>query len=543
MEIVQLARAGDREAALQHLRVYLGACPGDADAWVVLSGLSPDARIALAALRRALALAPDHAVARRRMAALAAQPHRPGHAEAAPLPEDAPASGDAGETPTVTVEAPAADVDVPVPDARPEDGGFQVVRDARALIWPFVPRGTKRRPLGDLLDERRITRQDLLWASVEAHSEDVRIASNVLLDAVHHLPDVAMSLEEARLISWPFRRLNRPLGGLVDAGTVRVKDLRRAAWFAKDARLREASRMLLPAATAKREAFKKRRAKQRADRQTADAPPDGDTAPSRTRVDAHASRPMTIIQGSQYLADEVQRRNRHQVVVAAVAVALATVVAGVLSTYIAKGLLAQDMPSVWLLPPVGASFWALYRLWNRFVELRHERRNFRQGQLGETRVAQQLRNGLGSDWTLFRNVELPGTHVDIDMVLLGPPGIFTLEVKAYTGDFRYRKQHFYRRTRVGWRKMQHNPGKQARAGGGLLHHYIAETLGRDLWVEPHLVWVGPGSLQLQTPEVYVWYFDNLDQEAERLRGQSPRLSTEDQAALSGLLRGVCSTLR
>ena len=37
--------------------------------------------------------------------------------------------------------------------------------------------------------------------------------------------------------------------------------------------------------------------------------------------------------------------------------------------------------------------------------------------------------------------------------------------------------------------------------------------------------------------------DNLDMETERLRGQSPRFSTEDRAALSGLMRGLCSTLR
>ncbi len=83
------------------------------------------------------------------------------------------------------------------------------------------------------------------------------------------------------------------------------------------------------------------------------------------------------------------------------------------------------------------------------------------------------------------------------MVLLGPPGVFALEVKAYTGEYRYRKQDFYRRTRVGWRKMQHNPGKQARAGGGLLHDYIADTLNRRRLGEPRLVWVGPGGLQLQ----------------------------------------------
>ena len=565
LDIVKLARAGERDTALQHLRVYLGVHPDDADAWVILSGLAPDARIARSALRRALALDPNHALARQRLATLETQ-RRP-LPKIAPEPSSGPSPPSAATvaktTTTVSVddaESTQSDelrvaqtasllVDETTVLAEPSstDSAFQLVREARALVWPFSPRGTKRRPLGELLDERQITRQDLLWASAEANSEDVRVASNVILESVHNLPDVAMSLEEARLISWPFRRLNRPLGELVNASTVRVKDLRRAAWFAKDARLREASRMLLPAATAKRAAYKNRRTKQKLARQTANATPienaarDGNA--SRSRVDAHTSRPMTIIQGSRYLADEVQQHNRRQVAIAAAAVVLLSVVLGVFVTCVVRGLVEQEMPSVWLLPVMVILMLALYRLWNRFAELRHEGRNFRRGQLGETRVAQQLRHGLGGDWTLFRNVQLPGTTVDIDMVLLGSSGVYALEVKAYTGNYRFRKQVFYRHTRVGWRKMQHNPGKQARAGAGLLHNYIVETLNRDLWVEPRLVWVGPGRLQLRNPEVYVWYFDNLDQETERLRGQSPRLSTEDQAALSGLLRGLCSTLR
>lgn len=70
LDIVKLARAGERDAALQRLRVYLGDNHDDADAWVVLSILAPDARIARSALRRALVLDPDHDVARQRIATM-----------------------------------------------------------------------------------------------------------------------------------------------------------------------------------------------------------------------------------------------------------------------------------------------------------------------------------------------------------------------------------------------------------------------------------------------------------------------------------------
>lgn len=539
LDVLQLARAGARDTALQRLHAYLKAHPGDANAWTILGGLAPDTGIALSALRRAVALDPAHGVARRRIAALESQMRS--QASGSDLPdEDVPESNDltlpATVPPTNVGTSPAA-----APEILEESNAFQAVREARMLIWPFLPRGKQRRPLGELLDERQITRQDLVWASAEARSDAVRSASDVILESARHLPDVSMSLEDARLIAWPFRHLNRPLGELVDAGTVRVKDLRRAAWFARDARLREAARLLLPTALARREAHKRKRAKQ----QLAASPETGKTTHGggigATKV--HAARPMPVIQGSNYLADEVQRRYRRQAAIAATATVLLAVLLGLAVVGVTRGLLKQHMPSIWIFPVMAALLLALLWLGERFTELHHEGLNFRRGQLGEAHVAQQLRHGLGGDWTLFRNVQLPGTHFDIDMVLLGPPGIFALEVKAYTGNYRYHKQDFYRRTAVGWRKLQHSPGKQARASSGLLHAYIADTLNRKLWVEPRLVWVGPGSLQLRNPEVYVWYFDQLAQDTERLRGQPARLSAEDQAALSGLLRGLCSTLR
>lgn len=530
--IVGLAREGQREAALLDLRGYLRSCPTDADAWVVLGYLAPDPKVALAAYRRALDLKPGHAAARRALAALASRVP----------PSEAPVS--------LSPSSPPAPEPLETEPETTADADFQTVRQARAVIWPFLPRG-KQRPLGELLDERQVTRQDLQWAADEARSEDVREASRVMLSTAHRLLDVAMAMQDARLIAWPYRRLNRPLGELVDAGTVRVKDLRRASWFAKDARLREAARLMLPQALAQREAHKRRRGKQSTVPEVSPSPPSTEGAgaaavaasPAPTVADSHTSHPMVVIQGANYLADEVRRRDRWQAILAAVMVVVFLVGLCGLLAFAVWTLAKPALPPLWVLPVTVGVSTLLYWLSNRLAELRHEGRNFRSGQLGETRVAQQLRHGLGGEWTLFRNVRFPGNKVDIDMVLLGPPGVFSLEVKAYAGPYQYHDQHFYRRTAVGWRRLQHNPGKQARAGAGMLHAYITTTLNQNVWVEPRLVWVGSGSLQLQNPEVYVWFFDRLDQETKRLRGLPPRLSAEERAALSGLLRGLCSTLR
>ncbi len=617
LDVLQLARDGQRETALLRLRSYLQAYPEDADAWVVLGGLATDRKIALSALRRAVQLAPENAMARDALAALEAQivvqmpefPPMPEPPAPERVPSEFPTSTVIPDVPSLELEPevvvrspeielpeepwdseaavepdavwepepqPALDVASEfVETAPPEtawDADFQAVRDARAVLWPFVPRGEKARALGALLDENQLTRQDLLWAAQEARDEDVRQAAQTLLETTHRLADVTMAPEDARLIAWPFRRLNRPLGKLVDAGTVQAKDLRRAAWYAKDARLREAARVMLPVALERREAEKRRRAAQKEQQQAveqiqssesqqiAPAMSPGKTSkpererkpvraseespkPGRAVSDDHMARPMPVIQGSDYLANEVQRRYRQSAFLAAVMLILTLAGLFVVLAIIVIEFVNRKAPAPWLWPLVPALLLPLFWLSDRFVELWQEEQNFRRGQLGESEVARLLRLGLGGDWTLFRNVKLPGSKVDIDMVLLGPPGVFALEVKAYTGNYRYAKQHFYRRSMMTWRRMQHNPGKQARAAGGVLHTYITNTLNEDVWVEPRLVWVGPGALTLEEPEVFVWFAEKLDQETERLRALPRKLSAEKRAALSGLLRGLCSTLR
>jgi hypothetical protein len=640
LDILQLAREGQRETALLRLRAYVQAHPAAAEAWVVLGGLAPDRKIALSALRRAVQLAPENVMAREALAALEAQdvvspeppPVEPGAGAPAPAErlDPAPPSSPIVAAPTEWPEAPLLPTTLPL--APEEDGAspeifepeqtsawdadeecadevsvevacaeeppqatgeteIQTLRDARDVLWPFAARGQKNRTIGALLDENRLTRQDLLWAVQEARNVDVRRAALVILENAHRLSDVTMSPEDARLLSWPFRRLNRPLGKLVDAGTVKVKDLRRAAWYAKDARLREAARVMLPAAIERREAEQLKQATPRTAAAPKSATPKSATpkaaapksaaaetpkasdalpeppvavapqperkpnriraaevsasaAPKTARADTDPAmvRPMPVIQGSDYLAHEVQRRYQKNLFIAAFIFMLALAGLLIVAALIVLAFSSQRAPALWLWPLAVALFLPLFVFSERFVELWHEELNFRRGQLGESEVARLLRLGLGCDWTLFRNVKLPGSKVDIDMVLLGPPGVFALEVKAYTGDYRYARQHFYRRA-MTWRRMQHNPGKQARASAGLLHAYIRDTLNEEIWVEPRLVWVGPGALTLEEPEVFVWFTGKLDQETERLRALPRKLSAEKRAALSGLLRGLCSTLR
>ncbi|MBN2006695.1 MAG: NERD domain-containing protein [Anaerolineae bacterium] len=594
VEILQRARSGERQPALLDLRDYVKTYPEDVNAWLVLGDLAPDPKIRLSALRRALQLDPENAAVRQALDALSAA--APPEVVSLALMETVPAeavAAERGASEPATAETPAvqiASVDVPavdvtavdvatvdvariasteiappiapelpavlqdqVPDAAPvgvppaiesvgngEPHDFQSVREARAQLWPFVPRNEKKRALGELLDEGRVTRQDLLWAAEKAQEIEVREAAQAVLDHAHRLPDVGMSLEDARLVAWPFRRLNRPLGELVDNGVIKANELRRATWFAQDARVREAARLLIPEAG-------KRQKKRKKSKKPAGVVPET-AMPSkfekrRTVAPRSRARPMPIIEGANYLISEIERRARLKVLLEWGLASLLLIGTVVALVYLILGSVSGQSPPLWAWLLIALFLLPLFWISERLAELKVEEQNFRKGQQGEVQVARKLREGLGGDWMLFRNVKLPGCGTDIDMVLLGPPGMFSLEVKAYSGAYLYRKERFYRRSVMGWRSMHHNPGRQARAGAGLLHQYISLTLNRDIWVEPRLAWVGPGSLDLDAPQVFVWYMDRLDRETERLRSLPATLSEQDRATLSGLLRGLCSTLR
>lgn len=265
-----LAQAGRRQEAVIGLRDYLLEHIDDVEGWIILGGLTSDTQEGVRALEHALRLDPGNLIARRGLVALESRRFSAPPAETvapSPSPVVGAVAGNAGAAevailPPVAVVpdlvvAPADGVPAPLKTALPSEpvlppgGGItaaepQPLREVRSLVWPFQPREGPRRTLGELLDADLLTRQDLEWAARHAREPKVRAAAQTVLDKVHRLPHVALTEGEARLIAWPFRRQNRPLGELIDAGTVEAKDLRWAAWFAPEPRLREAARVMLP---------------------------------------------------------------------------------------------------------------------------------------------------------------------------------------------------------------------------------------------------------------------------------------------------------
>jgi hypothetical protein len=82
---------------------------------------------------------------------------------------------------------------------------------------------------------------------------------------------------------------------------------------------------------------------------------------------------------------------------------------------------------------------------------------FEQGREGEERVVNSLVNSLGQGWYIFRNFVLPTKEDDIDVVLVGPGGIYAIEVKNYVGNANFERSRCYVKTPQGkfYRQRRH----------------------------------------------------------------------------------------
>lgn len=109
------------------------------------------------------------------------------------------------------------------------------------------------------------------------------------------------------------------------------------------------------------------------------------------------------------------------------------------------------------------------------------------GQRGEQAV-QRVLSRLDDRWVLFTGVVVPGIRGDVDAVLIGPPGVFALEIKYWAGAIRYDavSNSWFRRTRRHpFGERIKDPAAQAARSAAVLRR----ALGRE--VTPLVVLTDP----------------------------------------------------
>lgn len=416
--------------------------------------------------------------------------------------------------------------------------GRMTVEMARKVLWLR----SNRRPLGELLDEGYLTPERLAWAAAHAYDPQLKQAAAVLLEWLRSTqrsasprsvkPVVAdpplvvqagLTLEQARAVPWPFRTFKgQPMGPLVDAHQLDLRDLVYAIENAWDERVRRAAVVLLAT-----------RLNQTVQEPQPPAGPLKVVAAGRS-YSQERELGWTFIQGwlSGWLF-------------------LALLVGFVYSILVSIRNLQSPLPKLPTSPVqivalviMLAIFWGLMRLVDSLLSkanqrLKREIEMARKGQEGEERLLEALRQSLDGNWMLFRNVVLPGRNQgDLDAVLVGPPGVWVLEVKMFNGEYRNTGEHWEYRAGQRWRLLKKSPSRQARDNAVRLASFFRAD-GLSQWVEPAVVWANDESpLIVNNPAVAVWPLVRLPEELGNL-WQRPPIDEQIRGRIIEKLTTLC----
>jgi hypothetical protein len=388
------------------------------------------------------------------------------------------------------------------------------LEEARSVLWLR----NNRRPLGELLDEGFLNQRRLEWAAAKAYDPKLKQAAAVLLDWMKRTSasapqkppvpspprtgplqtvDAGITIEQARATLWPFKPFkNQPMGVLVDTRQVTLKDLAYAIENAWDERVRQAAIVLM--AVRLNQAVK-------------------EPAPS--------AGPLRVLSGGRSYAE---RRQLFLSVMQGIIFGAVSSPLVLLMIWLIIRLITSSRPGkplsefaspagvvaliIVIVVLVGVPRLAYHLFDLAVTELDKRIDNYRKGQEGEDQVVEAMRQNLDGNWTLFRNVTLPGRNkADIDAVLVGPPGVYALEIKTFTGEYRNIGEHW--EVRAGkWKLLRSSPSRQAQDNAVRLSNFFKAD-GFTQWVTPVVVWANCESpLSVENPTVAVWTFDRLPEE-------------------------------
>jgi hypothetical protein len=387
------------------------------------------------------------------------------------------------------------------------------LQEARSVLWLR----NNPRPLGELLDEGYLTEQRLAWAAEKAYDKRLKHAAKVLLDSIKQgetsargpllasptdsesLPQIqtGLTVEQARAVRWPFRPFkDQSMGALVDTRQLGVGNLAYAIENAWDERVRQAAVVLMAVRLS----------------QVIQEPPP-------------PVGPLKVVSAGRSYSERRQFVWTFALgtMIGAIGVLClllaALVVRALASASDSSALKGAASPAgiVVLLILVALTVgvgWPTKRLLDLALKkLERQIESYRIGQEGEEEVVEALRQSLDGNWTLFRNVTLPGRNkADIDLVLVGPPGVWALEVKTLSGEYRNIGEQWKYRAGNRWRLLSKNPSRQVHQNATRLSRFLRED-GVRQWVTPAVAWANRTSpLSVKNPMVAVWTLDRLPEE-------------------------------
>lgn len=388
------------------------------------------------------------------------------------------------------------------------------IEDARKVLWLK----NNPRPLGELLDEGYLNQERLEWAAQWAYNLKLKEAAQVLLGAMKTSPvqteevskpeivnkideaiPINMTLDKARSTAWPFAPYKgQPMGALVDSKQLTLKDLGYAVENAWDEKVKQAAIALSLV---------------RLEQVVKEPAPDAGFVHVVSGGRSYSEKKqfkLTLSEGAIYgfsLAVSIYL--------------LLLLVRGAfrpgpnarsITEFVSSPVQLIIILFVFGLLIVGG--WFIAGIPERIAKrLEKQIEEHRLGQEGEDNVVQLIVQALDGNWHLFRNLTLPGRNKgDLDVVLVGPPGIWALEIKNFRGKYRNIGERWEIQVNGKWKPTDKNPGDQALKNATRLGNFLNAN-GIKAFVNPAVVWASVTSpLYIEHPSTPVWNYKRLPDE-------------------------------
>jgi hypothetical protein len=411
------------------------------------------------------------------------------------------------------------------------------LEEARKVVWLK----NNPRPMGELLDEGFLNASKLEWAAEKAFDPAIQQAAQVLLAALKKpsLPaktekkaqpsvtplEIEMTLEKARATLWPLAPYKgQPMGELLESKQLSLKDLGYAIENAWDEKVRQAATAL---ALVRLEQVVK------------------EPAPSAGFVHV-VSAGRSFSQRRQYQLTLLQG----VILGGVMGVALVATIIQIINMFKphpeSKPLSEIVSTPMGIVGLVVAVILLAFLGWlSNFIPNQITKRiekkidEHRRGEEGEEKTVQLIVQALDGNWRLFRNVLLPGRNQgDLDLVLVGPPGVWVLEVKNFSGEYRTGGATWQYRHGKTWKAASVNPSQQASTNAARLASFFKAS-NLKVFVTPAIVWANESSpLFVKDPAVAVWPFKRLPDELGNI-WQGEKLSKPEREKIIEMLTKLC----
>ena len=385
------------------------------------------------------------------------------------------------------------------------------IEEAKKVLWLK----SNPRPIWELLNEGYLNQSRLEWAAEKAYDPALKEAAKLLLnwqkqttsqvgaDKKTSLPSgiqlpSGASLDQARATLWPFSPFKgQPMGTLVETKQLSIKDLGFAIENAWDERVRKAAMVLMLVCL-----------DQVINEPEASAGFLNIVSGGRSYT-KHRQFQLALIEGILFgialtlsfmmFIDAVTKQPSNQTVRP-----ISELFASPLYILILVLVLSFGLGLAWLA-------WFLFDQMIKRIDKQIE--NYRKGEEGENKAAEIMGRVLDGNWILFRNIILPGRKkTDLDAVLVGPAGVWVLEVKTFTGAYRNIGEQWEYRIGNRWNLYKKSPSRQAKNNAVRLSEFFkADHVSQ--WVNAAVVWANQESpLTVENPSTAVWSLDRLPDE-------------------------------